>query len=732
MLLWDKPQTVEGVTVYGDELSSDTFYLFPTTPRFRIDQKTGLPVFKFLKYRNPIDYPGGKKGGGFVIFDVEFTVPNDTLQKVTEKLQEQLDQKYANSNPKPQVKIGQISYTRGAANLQMLDSGGGLVEKIQNPGSPSLYGQMVTPITVELSPEGATLAEQALQDKGGIVQVAYDLWTPVKLPPVTVDVWFRAEKFMSFHQEVDIDWNCWADDNYRETIRERFISSESGGVNINPGTVTDQKVLGAVRDWGFRTLEDAVKRMILGDIPAVSADDRKVPEGIEHVYRDITVDKVASFYRTYKEGQVMEWNPQPRGTLPNITTLKGPDDQPLKWEDFAKTVDLDDPFFKQLNVSVQANADFEELPIHSVEVHIDYQEGSKIYTDECRLSSPNDVGKFATYIENNNWKYKYDYTVNYKGASQIYRSAAIETNDKILTINVADTGILIVDAVVGDINFEQVSAVQVTLQYEDSANGVDLIEEQFTLDKDNKKYPFQKVIFQPRRNPYQYKVKYFMKDGKEFSVDWVKGNSQQLPINDPFSATKTIGVRAMGDLQTDIATIYVDLKYWDEENQYSQTTSVALSKNSPFLDWTFPVISDIKGKVTYSGNIQFVDGRSEEIKETEATKLTIMVGKAKDPNEFLEVQVVPDLLDFTEVKLVKVSLHYADLPNSIDLRKDLILKNATTAIPPWSVRLRDKTKRSYEWNVTFYMTDGTTRQLGTSETPKISTDPTLILEVPAA
>ena len=143
MLMWDKPQMVEGVTVYGDDRSVSTFYVFPNTPRYRIDEQ-GNPVFKFLKYRNPIDRPGGKKGGGFCIFDVEFVVPDDVLEKVKGTLQEQLDARFRDVNPKPQVQVGQLSYTKGQAQLQMLDSGGAMVEKIQNPGAPSLYGRMAT------------------------------------------------------------------------------------------------------------------------------------------------------------------------------------------------------------------------------------------------------------------------------------------------------------------------------------------------------------------------------------------------------------------------------------------------------------------------------------------------------------------------------------------------------------------------------------------------------------
>ncbi|HEY0726708.1 MAG TPA: hypothetical protein VGD38_01480 [Pyrinomonadaceae bacterium] len=729
MLMWDKPLTIAGVTVYGDDRSSNIFYVLPHAPRFRLDDN-GLPVFKFLKYREAIDRPNpanpNKKGGGFCIFDVEFVVPDDVLEKVKAELQEKLDERNKNANPKPRVEIGQLSYTRGAAKLQMLDSGGGLVEKIQNPGAPSLYGHMITPFTVELSPGGATLAEEALQDKGGIIQVIYDLFTPVKLPPVTVTVWFNAEKFMHFHQEVHIDWNFWGDDSYRESIQQSWRTTEVGGVELDPGTVTDQKVLNAVRDWGWQSLDDAVKRMVLSDIPDVSADDRKVPEGMEHVWRDQSVRKVASFRRTYKEGQVMEWNPSPRGTLPNITSLKDKEGKPLKWSDFAKLVDLDDPFFRQLNVSVTANADFQAIPIHSVDVHLDYHQGDKQRVDDFHLTNSNDVGKFATFIENNQWKYKYRYQVNYKGSDRTYKSPEVETDSKFLTINVGDTGFLEIRAQAGDLNFEQVDRVQVVLQYEDTSNNVPLIEDSFTLDKAHTEHKFSKLIFAPVKNAYKYRVKYFMKDGKEYSVDWQEARSMQLFINDPFSANRSIGLRGIGDFQSDIATIFVDLNYVDEKNKYSQKTSVALNKTTQFLDWVFPVIDESSGKITFSGTIQFQDGKIEEIKETESTKSTILVGKPRDENEFLSIQVIHDLLDFSRIKLAKVALHYVDSANGIDARKDLVIKKTDTSIPPWSVRIQDRTKKTYEWQATYFMSDGSQKKTTLETTGETS----LVLEVP--
>ena len=362
-----------------------------------------------------------------------------------------------------------------------------------------------------------------------------------------------------------------------------------------------------------------------------------------------------------------------------------------------------------------ANADFKNIPIHSIDVHLDYHQGNTQKVDDFHLSSESDVGKFATYIENNQWKYKDRYQVNYKGFDRVFKSPDIETDNKSLTINVGDSGYLAIDVQPGDLNFDQVEGAQVTLQYEDSSNNVPLIEESFTLDKDHREHKFAHLIFVPAKNPYKYRVKYFMTDGKEFAVDWQQGRASQLYINDPFSATKTIGVRAIGDLQSDIGTIFVDLKYVDAANNYTKTKSVALSKANPFFDWSFPVIDENTGKISYSGSIQFQDGKLQDMKETETTRSTIMVGKARDEDEFLQVQVIPDLLDFTQIKLAKLGLHYVDEGNGVDVRNDLIVKK-DGPVPPWVVRLQDKTKKSYQWEATFFMADGTTRHAGPATT----------------
>jgi hypothetical protein len=728
-LLIDKVQQIEGVTVYGDDTNFALFYLVPQSPRFRLNSD-GTPAFKFLKYRFPIDRPGGKKGGGFLLFDSEFVVPEDKMPKIMETLTTQVQQEANRMGIEaPSVKIGTITYTKGEVKLFVAGSDGTFVEKLNNPGKPSLYGNNVTTFALELTQEGATFFEQAMQGKGGSVSVVYDLWFWSKLPPITVNAWFNASKFYSFYQTIDVEWNLWSEDDYHETVREQMISSESMGTDFNWGGVTDEKIRGPIRDWATRSLEDAIERNMIKAIAPVPDDQRKLPDGIENVTRDISNTQISSFNLFYKESQTVEWNIVPQGQLQNITNLKDKDGNPLEWSDYAQEINLDDKFFRQLRVDTYVNADFQNLPIHSVEVKLLYngKPMPNLAPDapegEVVLRKPDEIGHFATYVDADNWKYKYSYQVNYKNESRIFQSEEVETDEGNLTIGVGDIGILSVHVSAGDINWNDVDSALVTLQYEDSSAGVDLIEDQFTLTKAVPNHLTQEVIFQAMRKNYKYRVKYFMKDGKELESDGGEGRAENLFIQDPFGGRKTIGVRGVGDFANRINQVYLDLVYTDEKNTYTQTKSLALSKDTPFFDWSFPVISPTLGKVTYSGTVVFKDGTTEPVPLTIAPTDTILVPK---PGDILEITIIPDLVDWSGVRLAKVSLHYEDAGNGIDERKDFIFSPQRKDMQTWKIDQKDKTINQVTYQVIYYV--GNTQKI---VGPTTTTDPTLILEVPA-
>lgn len=745
MLKIDSVQTIEGVQVYGDDTSLTKFYLVPEKPRFRLNDD-GTPAFTFIKYREPIDRADGKRGGAFLVFDAEFVVSEEKLPVIKAKLQEQINQRFAGSNPMPQVEIGTITWTKGTSKLNLESISNDFVEKVFNPGKPSLFGNNITPFTIELTVSGAQLLESALQGKGGFVQVVYDLYCMVKLPPITGRVWFNSSNFSSFAQSYKkeeheegafgniCDWLFGGDDTDTVTITQSISDVATkynwGGVELNfvdiPDSKSNEDLQKQLRQWGFDTLRDIVKEQMADKTQPVTDEQRKVPADATEFRQNISQYRFSSYSQSFKEEHAVQWNLAPQGMLEPVTNLKGKDGNLFKWADFARTVDMNDPFFKTLEVSARVNADFKDLPLDSIEVHMDYNEGSVHEIQEYSFNTPDKIEKFKSYIENGKWTYKYWYQVNYDNQNRAYKSQEVTTDEKFLTINVGETGILAIDILPGDLNWSQVSQAQVKISYDASEGGVGIIEREYLLEKSNPKFSLREVVFAPVKTPYKYTVKYFMADGKEYQVTEATSRSPQLYINDPFNATKTVSLRAAGDLDKDIQTIFVDVKYIDEKNNYTKVTTVALSKAQPFFDWSFPAIDEKAGTITYKGTIQLKNGQIEEIPEATTDDLTIMIGRKIE--DMLNVKVVPVGIDFNKVALVIVSLSYEDTKNDIVQRFDMTFDSTTKASQTWSVALKDKHLNKYSWNAVFYMVDGSERKM--NATPQLTDSLTLALRMP--
>lgn len=741
MIYLGDQDTIEGVVVYGDDKEFHKFYLIPEQPRFRLDER-GRPIFKFLKYRYPVDRPDGKKGGGFVSFDVEFSVAEGKMDLIREVLQKRVNTKAQELNvfPIPSVQIGFVNYTEGTCHLNIQDEEDGLIEKVFDAGKPSLYGKNIANFFIELSQFGAEVFEKALQGQGGFIGVVYDLYFDMKLPPVKVEASFNASAFYSFVQDIEIDDRDCDEDDYRETVNEVMNQSEARHIMVDPGSSqVEREVLDSIRTWVQKSLDEAATRMMIESLPVEDpADARKwyQENSKEDIRKVVTRNRISNFKLSYSEEAVVSNNIVPQGVLPNITGLTDYDGNPIVWEDYAQVIDLDDDFFKQVRVAARINADFDNLPLHSVELKLRYAGDpmNVLNSDiegEYIFQNAEDVAEFASYIVENEGEYEYSYRVNYLGAAKSFESQTfrVDIAEGQLTVNVDDMGLLQVQVAPGDLNFNQVDQVHLTLQYEDQDNGVDLFEQQFILDPDNLYHQFEEIIFAKREKSYKYKCKYFMKDGKEYQVDLKKGNSNTLYINDPFSGTKKIGIRAAGDLDLEIKQIFVDFVYEEKDNGYKQSASITLNRDTPFSDWTFPVVDESLGEVSYSGSIEYMDDTVEEIKSTPTDKSTPLVGeKIKD---VMTIKVLAYLAGLDkDVDMIHVKLEHMK-ENGEKKQKEMTFTSGVTKKmeESWKVKLADKDATKYSWTATYYyLTDTglTTKVVG----PNPGTDLTLILVEP--
>jgi hypothetical protein len=728
MLLLYPELSFPEASVYRDDASDVRFHVLPNSPVIR-RYENGKAAVKYVKYRTAKPMPNGDVGAALVFMDIELALTPAQEQALRARLVEKVKAERGPRDSRPlepaHIELAKVQATKGSVTVELLTGSGALVQRVNHAGKPSFYGNNVVAVSAELNQLGAPIFEAVMRSQGaGGVRVVYDLEFAAKLPAITGFATWRATKFYSFLQQVDYEENFWSEDDMTENISEMFRNSESRYVELNPGALpnTDPevaKVLATIRGSLERQLDEAVKRNLLEAIPPESRDVSKVrDEDFENIRRQVTVNKQSDVTIRVRENQVAAVQKLPQANMPSLVS------QGFKWEDYAMEVDTDDPFFRQLNLTVQVNADFANLPIFSVDVTIDYppytaKHGKQTFT----FKKPDDIGKFSAFIERGSTKLKYRYVVNYKGESRVYTSPEFDFEGNDLKINVDELGLWLVDVEVGDMNFDQVTRSVLTLEHPPVEPGVPPVS-RFQIDKDNRKFAVKELLLRPAQ-PYTATIKYFMKDGREYVRTLPDQKGQRFYVDDPFSATRTVQLRTRGDFERRIDTIFVDLAYDDPVNNYRQTSSIALSKDKRFLDWTFPVVDERAGTVSYRAITTFKDGTSNEGTTQTLTGSTLLLG---EDTATLTVKVIPDLMDWDEVKLASIELHYSDAANGIDERESFTFRKGAPE-GKWELALRDRTRKKYAWAAKFFMQDGSKRE---SQSPGLVADEDLILEVPAA
>lgn len=479
-------------------------------------------------------------------------------------------------------------------------------------------------------------------------------------------------------------------------------------VDVQSSTGADQATVDEIRGSLMQTLEKTVTQKMTEQLGQYDGD-RGMIEDYEDIRRNYTKIKIDSFSYTISQQTASLWPFNPQGTLPNITTLVDKSGAPIRWSDYAQEIDLDDPFFRTLDVVVRVNADLTQLPINSVDVHMEF-DGAHLVLDDMHFAKADDVGHFTCFLDNKPPEYRYSYRVNFENSTRAYEVAAQTSKLEELTINVDDTGLLLVDIEKGDIDFAKVPTATVTVRYEPTA--APAIEEQYVVDSANTKHSLQKAIFELRTKPIQYKIDYRTAEGKALSTPW-RTTARRIFVNSPFSDVRKVTVNAIGNLETEIDSIFVDLEYVDPPNNYSVSTNGQLDKNTKFLPWSIPVIDHTAGTLTYSGMIRRKNGTTEEVPPTVATSNTINIGEKV--GELVIVTIDSELIDWTQVALVRVVLRYGTDPATRQ-QKDLIVRENNPS-PTWTIEFPERTSpRTYSMSAVYYLKAGGAQRTLTEST----------------
>jgi len=601
------------------------------------------------------------------------------------------------------------------------------VEKISKAASPSLYGDNIACFALELTDIGTAVFKSALsQGAMSIITVVYELQFLAELPPNTATGTWHASKVYSYVQTIDTEDNFWSEDSYNETISSSRYNSECltiTGTQVDNPNLTPQEnaeLSANLTQSVQQALAAMVERNLLKAMEDVNPDVKALHEGqdIEDIRRSISSTQIADLSVSFTETRAIAMTKSPQDQLPTITSLKGPDGQALRWDDYYSKVSADD-FFRDKRVTVRVNADFDKLPIFSVVVNMTYPHSTPPKTDQMTFTKADDVGQFESLVVGGRRDISYTYTVNYENTAFTFTSDPLTEDGDEVTVNVDDLGILALDVVADGIDFTAVPRAQVHLSYPGPGNPVD---KTFSLTAAANSQQIREIIQKARTAPVDYDVTYTLADGRE-----VKGKPGQIPvgakslsISDPFSAPRSVTFH--GNL-AGTTSILLEATYRDEANSYTQKTTVMLSAEKPSFSWIFPAIDDTAGSVTYSGIITRANGTEEPIEETTTTRSLISVGKAA--NERV-VTVEPVLLDWTKLKVVLVSLTHPG-PDGTVLKKEFTFKDPTAVAGQWTIPLATGAESKLQSTVTYFLLDGTRRTVG----PTDETADTVFPELPA-
>lgn len=718
---------IEGYSVYADSADSKLFYVFPKGPNFAgLADDRGVRL-RFIEYEQ-LRITDEDTFGGFVVFSTDLAVPEADLELIRQGLAAEFTQRHPGAEP-PLFKLSPPQWTKGTVSIN-LEEGGSIVEKITGAAMPSLYGNNVACFSMELTDIGTAVMKAALSTGAmSIIYVIYQLDFLAELPPNTASGVWHAEKFYSFMQDINTEDNFWSEDSYTETIHSSRYNTEVQtitGTRIDNPNLTPQENEEISNNLTLavqQALAAMVERNLLTAMADVDPNVKGLHEDqdIEDIKRNISSTQIADVRVSFTETRAISITKAPQDQLPTITSLKGRDGQPLKWEDYYSKVSADE-FFRDKRVTVRVNADFENLPIFSVVVNMTYPHSNPPKTDQITFTKSDDVGQFEALVVDGKRDVNYTYTVNYDNSAFTFTSDSVTEDGDEVTVGVDDLGILALDFASDGIDFGQVARAQVHLSYAGAGSPVD---KTFNLTQAAPTHQVREIIQQARNAPVDYDVTYAMADGRE-----VHGKPGQIPvgakavtISDPFSAPRTVTFHATGDLATDIASIALEVTYTDAENDYVQRASVMLSGEKPSFQWTFPAIDDTAGSVTYSGFISRRDGTSEEIPETTTTRSIVQVGTVVA--EQLAVTVEPVLLDWTKLKVVLVSLTHTG-KDGATLRKDFTFKDPAAPAGQWVIPLEDSAQSKLTSTTTFFLLDGTRQTVG----PVDETGTTLFPELP--
>ena len=310
-----------------------------------------------------------------------------------------------------------------------------------------------------------------------------------------------------------------------------------------------------------------------------------------------------------------------------------------------REIDLDDEFFKVLEVEVTTTADFEALDLRAITVQMQYGgtiDRPRVQGDATFTPSKKDLERFMASFQENEYTYRYAVTYNFgqaeRVAAQRFKTQTPwrTTTARALVVHPPeDVAMLRVYIEPGVVDWDVIRQIESRLIYDDPGNQF-RTERTFLIASDSKRQEWIVRLTNPQLTSYMVQQRWHLKDLSEIEGKIQQQTDTHLFVADPFVDRLPITVDPHVDA-ANVARINVELHYEDSANNFVVRKQVELEPPFKRLTASIPIVDSIKREYSYAVSLVKPNGQAENHEPKVTDQLSIIITEG---GVYLDVDVV--------------------------------------------------------------------------------------------
>jgi hypothetical protein len=327
-----------------------------------------------------------------------------------------------------------------------------------------------------------------------------------------------------------------------------------------------------------------------------------------------------------------------------------------------REINLDDPFFKILNVEVSTTADFPAIDLQALTVEMQYggtTSQPQVVGTATFLPTHAVAQRFMASLAQNDYSYRYKTSYNFGQAESVAaQTSKIEspwrsTTTRALVVHPPeDIAILHLYIEPGVVDWDVVSLVETRLIYDDPANNFHA-ERTFLIKSDSTRQEWIVRLTNPQANSYQVQYRWHLKDLSKIDGRPMTRTDAHLFVEDPFVDRLPVTVDPQVD-PANVARVNVEFEYEDPANNFTVHKQVEIGAPFRRSTVTIPIVDASKREFSYTVTLVKPNGHAENHAPKTTDQLSIIITEG---GVYLDVDVVliGDLATF-QVDALQVDL----------------------------------------------------------------------------